>query len=103
MSNKTITNAISAILALGVMSVGDTVLAENTVTQEAGQEMSHNMSNINGMEKCYGIAKAGQNDCGTATHSCAGESKKDNDKKEWILVPAGLCEKIVGGSKQSGT
>ena len=25
-------------------------------------------------EKCYGIAKAGKNDCQTATHSCAGTS-----------------------------
>jgi uncharacterized membrane protein len=49
-------------------------------------------------EKCYGIAKAGLNDCQTATHSCAGTSTKDMDGASWIYVPAGTCSKIVGGS-----
>jgi len=49
-------------------------------------------------EKCYGIAKAGLNDCQTASHSCAGASTKDNDRASWIYVPAGTCQKIVGGS-----
>jgi len=47
-------------------------------------------------EKCYGVAKAGQNDCGTASHSCAGASKKDNDPVEWKYVPKGTCEKAGG-------
>ena len=49
-------------------------------------------------EKCYGIAKAGLNDCQTATHSCAGTSTKDSDGASWIYVPAGACAKIAGGS-----
>ena len=49
-------------------------------------------------EKCYGIAAAGQNDCQTATHSCAGESKKEAAGDSWIYVPAGTCQKIVGAS-----
>ena len=49
-------------------------------------------------EKCYGIAKAGKNDCGANGHSCAGQAAKDGDGKEWIKVPKGTCEKIVGGS-----
>jgi len=49
-------------------------------------------------EKCYGIAKAGLNDCQTATHSCAGTATKDNDGASWIYVPAGDCAKITGGS-----
>jgi uncharacterized membrane protein len=51
-------------------------------------------------EKCYGIAKAGLNDCQTATHSCAGTSTKDMDKASWIYVPAGTCAKIAGGNNQ---
>ncbi|MEB0139185.1 MULTISPECIES: DUF2282 domain-containing protein [unclassified Undibacterium] len=49
-------------------------------------------------EKCFGIAKAGQNDCATKTgsHSCAGQGKKDNDAAEWKKVPAGTCEKMGG-------
>lgn len=47
-------------------------------------------------EKCYGIAKAGQNDCGTATHTCAGKAKTDNAPDEWKYVAKGTCEKLGG-------
>ena len=40
-------------------------------------------------EKCYGVSKAGKNDCQTANSSCAGTSKKDNQGDAWIYVPAG--------------
>ena len=51
-------------------------------------------------EKCYGIAKAGQNDCATlgGTHSCAGQSKADNAADEWKYVAKGTCEKLGGKS-----
>ena len=49
-------------------------------------------------EKCYGVAKAGKNDCQTATASCAGTSKKDAQGDAWIYVPAGTCAKITGGN-----
>jgi len=48
-------------------------------------------------EKCFGVAKAGKNDCQTASSSCAGTSKKDAQTDAWISVPKGTCEKIVGG------
>ncbi|HEY1131213.1 MAG TPA: DUF2282 domain-containing protein [Roseateles sp.] len=49
-------------------------------------------------EKCFGIAKAGQNDCAnlSGSHSCAGQAKVDNDKGEWKYVAAGTC-KTMGG------
>ncbi len=49
-------------------------------------------------EKCYGVAKAGKNDCFTASTVCAGTSKTDGQRDAWIFVPKGTCEKIVGGS-----
>jgi uncharacterized membrane protein len=49
-------------------------------------------------EKCYGVAKAGKNDCQTTSHSCAGTASADGQADSWIYVPAGTCEKIVGGS-----
>ena len=49
-------------------------------------------------EKCYGIVKAGQNDCQTASRSCAGTATKDGQGDAWVYVPMGTCEKIVGGS-----
>ncbi len=50
------------------------------------------------MEKCFGVAAAGKNDCATATSSCAGTSKTDHQADAFITVPAGTCAKIAGGS-----
>jgi uncharacterized membrane protein len=52
------------------------------------------------MEKCYGIVKAGQNDCASkdGAHSCAGAAKKHADSNEWIYMPKGTCNRISGGS-----
>ena len=49
-------------------------------------------------EKCYGVAKAGQNDCAnlSGTHSCAGQSKVDNDPGEWKYVAKGTCKDLKG-------
>lgn len=49
-------------------------------------------------ERCFGIAKAGQNDCASVTgaHSCAGQAKKDKDPTEWKFVAKGTCEKMGG-------
>lgn len=56
-------------------------------------------------EKCYGIAKAGKNDCKTASgsHSCAGHATKDNDPNEWNFVNKGECEKMGGSLETAGT
>jgi uncharacterized membrane protein len=44
------------------------------------------------MEKCYGVALAGQNDCAAgAGTSCAGTSKVDYQGDTWKLVPQGTC------------
>lgn len=50
------------------------------------------------VEKCFGIAKAGKNDCQTATTSCAGTSRQDRQPDAWIYVPRGTCDKITDGS-----
>lgn len=47
-------------------------------------------------DKCYGVAKAGQNDCGTLVHGCAGMAASDKDPAEWKYVPKGSCAKIGG-------
>ena len=48
-------------------------------------------------EKCAGIVKAGQNDCGTSKSACAGTAKADRDPEAWIAVPKGTCARIAGG------
>lgn len=50
------------------------------------------------MEKCYGVAKMGMNDCATATASCAGSATKNNQKDAFLFMPKGLCQKLVGGN-----
>ena len=77
---KMLQSAVAAMIAAG--------LAREAAADKHGER-----------EKCYGIAKAGQNDCGTATHTCAGKAKKDNAPDEWKYVPKGTCEKM-GGKKQ---
>lgn len=51
-------------------------------------------------EKCYGVAKAGHNDCANAagTHACAGMAETDSEGGEWISLPKGICERLAGGS-----
>ena len=55
-----------------------------------------------GSEKCYGIAKAGKNDCAAGAHSCAGQSTQSSDKASFVYLPAGACSKIVGASTTPG-
>jgi uncharacterized membrane protein len=49
-------------------------------------------------EKCFGIAKAGQNDCAnlSGSHSCAGQSKADMGADEWKYVAKGTCKDMKG-------
>jgi len=58
------------------------------------------------MVKCYGIAQKGKNDCGGAKaatgHACQGQAVKSRDKYDWLLLPKGLCKKLVGGSTKPG-
>ena len=77
-----VTSALTSVIALGLVS----------------QAQAQSMEGGKTKEKCYGIAKAGQNDCASAngSHSCAGQAKKDNDPNEWKYVPKGTCEKAGG-------
>ncbi len=77
-STLAISTAISGLLALGAVATIPAQAAEN--------------------EKCFGVAKAGGNDCQTNTSSCAGTSKIDNQGDAWLFVPKGVCEKLAGGS-----
>lgn len=79
------TNLKTSAAAASILAIA---LVANTGLAHAGKE---------GLEKCQGIAKAGMNDCGANGHGCAGYSKVDGDKNEWVYVPEGTCEKIVGG------
>lgn len=91
MRNKIVNTTLTAMLAVGIGSAG---------TEAAASNQANTMPKVpKGMEKCYGIAKAGLNDCGTATNSgCAGSATMDGQVSAWIYLPRGTCAKIVGGS-----
>lgn len=86
-----------SILLLGALALagcGDDKKTDNA--SKAGTSAAADTSN---MEKCYGIARAGMNDCAAQpSHSCAGTATVDADPVSWILVPAGTCAKIVGSN-----
>jgi uncharacterized membrane protein len=79
-SHALIASALGAVVALG--AIAPAVAAEK--------------------EKCFGVAKAGKNDCASVvgTHSCAGQAKLDNDPNDWKFVAKGSCEKM-GGTLQA--
>ncbi len=51
-------------------------------------------------EKCFGIAKAGENHCNTKSHTCAGKAKVDFAADEWKEVATGTCNKLGGKTRQ---
>ncbi len=83
--------AQNALLATGLMALA---VGATTVTANAGVP-----DQPKNWEKCLGVAKAGLNDCGASdgSHQCANQAKKDGSAVDWVYVPQGTCEKIVGG------
>ncbi|MGK2941969.1 MAG: BufA1 family periplasmic bufferin-type metallophore [Immundisolibacter sp.] len=75
-------SAVAAVLALGLAGGAASVAAAD-------------------MEKCYGVAKAGKNDCQTANSSCAGTAKEDRMADAFIALPKGSCDKIAGGTTKA--
>ena len=80
-------SALASVLAMGLLSAASAASAH-----DAGEEK--------GKEKCYGIAKAGSNDCASlsGSHSCAGQSKNAMAVDDWNYVAKGTCAKLGGKS-----
>lgn len=78
-----VSSALASVLALGLLSPA------------AAQDNA-------GKEKCFGIAKAGQNDCAnlSGSHSCAGQAKGDMGKDEWKYVAKGSCKSMMGSTME---
>ena len=75
-------SALASVLALGLLS---------------GAQAQDRPSS---KEKCFGVAKAGQNDCSNSAgvHSCAGQSTVDMSRDEWRYVAKGTCAKLGGST-----
>lgn len=73
-------------------------LAMFAVAVASGQGAAEAATSKGEKEKCYGVAKAGTNDCGSrnGSHSCAGQAKTDNDPNDWKYVAKGTCTKMGG-------
>ena len=80
-TNLVIATAFTSLLAMGALS---------SAPAFAGDK-----------EKCYGVAKAGHNDCATANSSCAGTAKMDNQSDAFVALPKGVCEKLASGNLKS--
>jgi uncharacterized membrane protein len=99
MSHKIVKNVVSAILAAGISSMGAEAAALTVGGPVSLAPTAKAQKMMKGMEKCYGIVKAGMNDCGSSVNNiCAGTATVDNDKNAWIYTPKGTCNKIVGAS-----
>lgn len=83
---KTITTLQKSLM----IAAATAAIAGYALTATAGDDKA------GGKEKCYGIAKAGKNDCGGAGASCAGSAKADG--QGFIALPKGLCERLAHGS-----
>ena len=79
---NTISTSIAGLLALGLATTAATAFAQDAAKADK--------------EKCFGVAAAGKNECGTSKHACAGQSKVDKDPTEWKYVAKGTCEKMGG-------
>ncbi|SMF97627.1 Uncharacterized membrane protein [Methylomagnum ishizawai] len=82
--NKTfLTSTLAAVVALGL-----------SANAQAAEKKADG-------EKCYGVVKAGKNDCKTLSNACAGHAMEDGQKDAFLVVPKGTCERIVGGSLEA--
>jgi uncharacterized membrane protein len=94
LATATLTAAIG--LALSPPVTAQDKAGMKPMTKEQQQVMER-MQRHN-LEKCYGVAARGKNDCGEGAHSCIGQATHDRDKASFVLLPKGDCQKIAGGS-----
>ena len=90
--------------ALGLAFAAPNVLSQTDpktgkpMTKEQQQTMERMKKN--NLEKCYGVAARGKNDCAEGQHSCIGQSTRDRDPASFVALPKGDCAKIAGGKSE---
>jgi uncharacterized membrane protein len=90
------------LLAASTLSaaVGLALVLQAPVSAADSSDMTQGKAMKEKLEKCYGINAAAKNDCAAGAHSCAGQATMARDPKSFVLVPAGDCAKIAGGTMQ---
>ncbi|MEO5660731.1 MAG: DUF2282 domain-containing protein [Polaromonas sp.] len=93
--------ALSAAIGLAFAMQGISANAQDMKDMsKAPPIVKENMQKMtkNHLEKCYGVNTVAKNDCAEGTHSCAGQATQARDTKSFVLLPAGVCGKIAGGT-----
>src|SRR5689334_2853911 len=100
MNGQVMGSALSAALGLLMVAAAVPVQAQGMDMSKAPQVVKDNMMRMqqSKLEKCYGINAVAKNDCAEGAHSCAGQATKARDTQSFVLLPAGDCGKIAGGS-----
>jgi uncharacterized membrane protein len=96
-SLATVTLAAAVGLALGAPAQAQQT-GGKPMTKE--QKMTMERMKKNNLEKCYGVAARGRNDCAEGQHSCIGQSTRDREPDSFVALPKGDCAKIAGGKPQ---
>ena len=92
-------SALSAAIALAMQA--SPIQAQGAKEPPAIVKQNMERMQKSHLEKCYGINAVSKNDCAEGAHSCAGQSTQAHDLKSFVLLPAGDCGKIAGGSLKS--
>lgn len=112
-STQLLKSSLACALMLGAATVTSTAMAQTTL--QAMKVPGHNMEMTAAMSKmqqkktmeyiksdhlamCYGVNAAYKNDCKSPGHSCAGQDSHARDPNAFVAMPAGLCQKIAGGT-----
>lgn len=100
--DRTLANAsLAAAIALALGATG--AIAQQPMKDMGGKPMTKEQQQTmermvkNNLEKCYGVAARGKNDCAEGQHSCVGQATHDRDKSSFVLLPKGDCQKLAGG------
>lgn len=92
-------------LTVGGVSVASTAMAQmmkmTPEQQKMQQEKTMKYMQKNHLSMCYGVNAANKNDCQSPGHSCAGQDTKARDPAAFVATPAGVCEKLDGGSSKA--
>jgi uncharacterized membrane protein len=99
MNRALATAAVAAALSLAAAPAAFAQQSGKPMTKE--QQATMERMQKNNLEKCYGVAARGKNDCAEGAHSCVGQSTIDRDKASFVLVPKGDCGKLAGGNTKA--
>jgi uncharacterized membrane protein len=103
MKNPNLATVLSGAVGLALAFQALPTVAADAMSASPPQVVKDNTARAmkDHLEKCYGINAAAKNDCAEGTHSCAGQATMARDSKSFVLLPAGDCSKIQGGSTKA--